>query len=396
MPGPVAAIAGGSLVGGLAQAGAARSASRAQTRSADQQVQLGREQLATQRDIYNEQRGVQGDVLRANLGIADQLNTGTVQLDRDVRDAIQRQAGDVFNRNTGAARDAFGREMGILTAERDASLGRLREGFDFERGVLTGERDASLDYFNPFIQGGQNALAASQYEMGLGDRPDGFSGLSMSPAARFALEQGRDTIEAGAAARGGLNSGATLQALERERMGMAAMDRETQLDRLLGMSNQGLQAGGMAAGVRDNFAGRMQGASQFATGGEIGVRDQFAGRAQASSQALRDGLTAASTGLGMAQMGTTQNYGASRTNAINNALAGQMAANTNFGAGMGNAAGLFSQGSMNATQMQANALANRGDAQAAGAIGMGNAISSGFNNAIGGWQMNQLMNRMGS
>lgn len=114
-------------------------------------------------------------------------------------------------------------------------------------------RDTS-DKFQPFLESGQNALAAYQSELGLGARPAGYSGIDISPAAMFALEQGRDTIEAGAAGRGGLYSGATLQALERQRFGLAAQDRDTQLNRLASLANSGQSAAGNQAAAGQAFA----------------------------------------------------------------------------------------------------------------------------------------------
>ena len=109
--------------------------------------------------------------------------------------------------------------------------------------------------FKPFLEGGNNALAAYMSEMGLGERPEGFAGLSMSPGARFAMEQGRDTMEAGAAAGGGLRSGATMGGLERMRFGMAAQDRDNQMNRLGGLVDMGQGSAGMQAQAGNAFAG---------------------------------------------------------------------------------------------------------------------------------------------
>lgn len=163
--------------------------------------------------------------------------------------------------------------------------------------------DTQVQRFNPYYQAGTNALAAYQSELGLGSRPEGYTGISMSPGAQFALEQGRDTMEAGAAMRGGLNSGAALAGLERLRMGMAAQDRDSQLNRLAGMTDMGMGAAGMQA---------------------------QAGNALSANNA-------------------------------------------------------------NSTQFMGNALANRGNAAASGAVGMANALQGGLNNAIGIYGYQQQM-----
>ena len=78
--------------------------------------------------------------------------------------------------------------------------------------------------------------------------------LSMTPASQFLMQQGRDTMEAGAASRGGLYSGATLQGLEGYRQNIALSDRENQLNRLMGMANSGQNAAAGLAAANQNYA----------------------------------------------------------------------------------------------------------------------------------------------
>lgn len=96
-----------------------------------------------------------------------------------------------------------------------------------------------------------------------------------------------------------------------------------------------------------------------------------------STAAARGGLMSGST------MRAAQGYG-------------QGLANQEYGNYMNRLAGLSSQGQSSAAmqadnnnnyaQMGTNALAGIGNAQAAGAIGVGNAINGGLQNAIGAWQ----------
>lgn len=76
----------------------------------------------------------------------------------------------------------------------------------------------------------------------------------MTPSSNFLLEQGRDTIEAGAAAGGGLYSGAALQGLEDYRQNIALGDRENQLNRLMGMAGSGQNAAAGLAAANQNYA----------------------------------------------------------------------------------------------------------------------------------------------
>ena len=143
----------------------------------------------------------------------------------------------------------MGGALGLVGASKQASAAKkassAQERAAAQQVALQREiYEDQKERFQPFYEAGINALNPYLYEIGLADRPDDWAGLSMSPGARFALEQGRDTIEAGAAGRSGLRSGATLAGLERLRMGMAAQDRDAQLNRLAGVvdSGQGFEA----------------------------------------------------------------------------------------------------------------------------------------------------------
>ena len=113
-------------------------------------------------------------------------------------------------------------------------------------------RDIIRGDLEPYREGGSRAYNALQYEMGLGDQPESWQGISMTPASKFALEQGRDTIEAGASYGGGLNSGRAMQALEQYRMGLAQSDRDSQLDRLGGLASSGQNAAAQTAAAETN------------------------------------------------------------------------------------------------------------------------------------------------
>lgn len=139
--------------------------------------------------------------------------------------------------------------------------------------------DTTTQNFAPFVGGGTDAFNALLSTQGLGPRPEGFDGLSFSPGAQFALEQGRDTIEAGAAGRGNLFSGASLKALETLRGGIATQDRENQLNRLAQLSGFGQASAGQQAIAGQNLA--VSGSNALAnignaqSAGAIGVGNQF-------------------------------------------------------------------------------------------------------------------------
>ena len=114
--------------------------------------------------------------------------------------------------------------------------------------------DETVQRFQPYAQSGQTALNAYNYEMGLGEQPEGYGGMQASPAYQFMLNQGVEDIQSSAAARGGLYSGATGTALERFRVGLASQESNNWLNRLASMGNAGQSAAGMQAAAGQNFA----------------------------------------------------------------------------------------------------------------------------------------------
>lgn len=141
--------------------------------------------------------------------------------------------------------------------------------------------ESSTERFAPFLGGGTNAMNALMFEQGIGERPEGYEGITTSPAAQFAMEQGRDTIEAGAAGRGNLFSGASLQSLESMRQGVAAQDRDNQLNRLSFLANMGQSSAGMQAQAGQNFgvssSNALAGIGNAQAAGAIGVGNAVQG-----------------------------------------------------------------------------------------------------------------------
>lgn len=181
--------------------------------------------------------------------------------------------------------------------------------------------------FRPFLRAGRNALAGYQYELGLGPRPSGYQGIEASPAATFALEQGRDVIEGGAAGGGGLYSGATMKALEDHRLGTLLGDRDNQLNRLAGLLDVGMGAASGRAGASANFA-------TGAGTAMANMGDAAASGAIGKANALTGGLN---TGVQLWQLGqwapqnTSTDYRSSMPNGGN--VTGPMARPNGLGGG---------------------------------------------------------------
>jgi hypothetical protein len=106
-----------------------------------------------------------------------------------------------------------------------------------------------------------------------------YEGYSKSPMARYLLEKGVDSIDASAASRGGLFSGATLQALENNRRAIITADTDKYFARLAGLTDMGLGAAGNQASAGANFANNagstMMQAGQARAQGTLGAADAW-------------------------------------------------------------------------------------------------------------------------
>lgn len=170
----------------------------------------------------------------------------------------------------------------VMQAGAASSAARAQEEaanrqLDLQRDIYEEQEER----FTPYEETGRRGLAAYEYELGLGDRPEGYEGIPESAAFQTQLGMGRDAIEAGAAGRGGVFSGSTATALERYRTGLASQEVGTYLNRLAALGGQGQAAAGMQGQAGQNYA---TGAStalanigDARASGAIGVGNAFAG-----------------------------------------------------------------------------------------------------------------------
>jgi len=139
----------------------------------------------------------------------------------------------------------------------------------------------------PYRQAGQNALSAYNFELGLGDQPEGYGGFDGLPSTQFEMDQARRAAEASAAARGGLGSGRTLMDVANRTQNIARTHYGTHLNRLAGMTDMGLGATGMSAG--NNAAYGAGGSNALANYGNAGAA-QWAGVNNAIQGGLQTGI----------------------------------------------------------------------------------------------------------
>lgn len=166
-------------------------------------------------------------------------------------------------------------------------------------GKSAGAINKGIGVYDPYAKAG--TAATSMYSNALGlNGADGNAAATgafqTGPGYDFALQQGEQSALRGASAAGMLNSGNTLTALAGYGQGLANQEYGGWLDRLQGVSAQGLQAaGGQAAGygglanLYQNTAGDRLGLESSVVQGRMGVNNQRAG-AQEAGKAAGAGL----------------------------------------------------------------------------------------------------------
>jgi hypothetical protein len=306
MPDPITAITGGSAVLGFM---GSRSASKSQERSAQQ-------------------------------GMDAQL-----QMAREAQD-FQRQG---TKRGVNALQYGRGRALNNINYGADRNFRLQSKGYDQALDSNRMAYEGQQNYLNPMVARGDRASGTYDYNLGIGDRPDDYTGYENTQYQNYIMDQSQNALEGSAAARGGLFSGATIKAAQQNAQGLAGQFYGDYMNRIGGVSDVGTAARNSLA----NYVG------QFGTN-------------QANLQAQR----------GQALGGIRSNQSTSRAN-VYQQTAGGIA---NARLGLGNSLSNTSLGMGDAMQ---SGYAGIGNAQSAGTMGMTNALTGGLNNALGAYQYQQ-------
>ena len=133
--------------------------------------------------------------------------------------------------------------------------------------------DTTSQYFQPYRQAGENALGTYGDQVG--------TEFTKTPGYEFGLQQGIDAVDASAASRGNLNSGATLKAVNQFGQDYATRNYDNWLNRVGGIMSTGQASAGQQAALGQNFANNQtnlltQGANAQAAG-TIGAANAIQG-----------------------------------------------------------------------------------------------------------------------
>lgn len=328
----------------------------------------------------------------------------------DITEGRDASIDEITQAQTGAL-DAVG-------AGRDASVSALEQGRDQGVGAIdaaTGQvisgidegTERALGFFQPYAEAGDAAikeLADIQGLNGTDAQEAARARFRTDPGYAFRVSESAKAIENSAAARGGLQSGTTLKALQDRSQDLASQEFGNYFNRTAGLADVGFNAAGQRAGITErgtgqrtnvlSQAGRDRADIITGTAGRIsGVEDLASGRNAdiiGTSGARRaDIRTNAGANLG----NVASNFGARRGDTISST--GANVANVFTGAGenvLANAArganveldasGQRTGVRTNALQARTNALNNIGQAKAGGIVQASNARSQGLNNAL--------------
>lgn len=146
-----------------------------------------------------------------------------------------------------------GTAMQVGAANKAANV--QKRAADDAIGLQTRIYEEGKETIAPWVEGGKNALEAYMYNLGIGEKPEGYEGYSMSPAAKYAMETGVGDVNAAFSARGGYNSGAALEALEGKRSRIVSADMADYFNRLAGISGAGQAAAAAQTSAGTQYAG---------------------------------------------------------------------------------------------------------------------------------------------
>lgn len=167
---------------------------------------------------------------------------------------------------------ALNKNQGLLDGFRVQGNDIINTG----EGKSAGALDSAIAGYQPWVDAGTGALGTYQDALGLNGAEGSAratGSFQKAPGYDFALQQGEQAALRGANAAGMLNSGNTLTALTEYGQGLANQGWSSWLDRLNGLSSQGMQgASGQAAGY-----GGLSSLYQQGTGNRLGLESEILG-----------------------------------------------------------------------------------------------------------------------
>lgn len=237
----------GAAVGGIASGlMGARSASKA----ADAQTAAAQAQIDLQREIYQKtSRKFQPYYQAGNNALAAymyEMGLGPAPTVGGTPLTITRVTQGGYR-----APSSSQNRSGVQLSDRQKSMIQgywAQNGFDLNAGPNGGDTfRVGGKTFSTMAEAqkyaNQNARGASEYQ-----------GFTATPGYQFRVDEGNNAINAMAGARGGLVSGATMQALQERGQNLATEEYGNYMNRLSGLTGMGMSAAGNQASAGANYA----------------------------------------------------------------------------------------------------------------------------------------------
>ena len=331
------AIAGASLAGSFMS-------SRASSSAAKTQADASEAAIAQQFAMAQESIKAQQETLNAQLRNADATKAEQIRAQQEVLANQLRVATETRDAQLGVAREVLGKQEKVYTPYQEAGLAgqnRLREYL----GIGGDPRSQ-----------GYGQYANAQFT------PEAFA-AGQDPGYAFRMKEGLKAVDAQAAARGGLISGAALKASQRFGQDMASQEYQNAYNRFQTTRQNTLAPYQSLQGVGLNAAGGLSNAAGAYGTNSMGALGGYGGAAGGAYGALGTGLYNAIGTAGNQINSAYGNYGNQLTGAL-----------TGFGSN------------------QANLTTGAANATASGQVGSANALNQGISGVSNAYYQNQMLN----
>lgn len=266
---PITAGIGSSVIGGIFQGSSAKKAAKAQTQAAQQDLAFQKETRDLTRADLAPFKNAGSNALAAYnylLGLGSAPTIGGTAASIETINGVQPgvQPGPSVGRVNALGRNMNGRDS-ANPYQPAAAPQTVPTQYRVNGQMFSTLADAQA-YANAHKTGGTT-----------------YAGLETTPGYQFQFDQGMAGVNALAGARGGLDSGATRQALMETGQGMAQQYRDSYLNRLAGLSDMGVSAASMQGNANSNAAAgvsnALSGIGNAKAAGAIGQGNAFSGMA---------------------------------------------------------------------------------------------------------------------
>lgn len=173
------------------------------------------------------------------------VGLGTAFLQSSAANKAAKQQASALSQATEATQTSNAEALAAQERMFQQALGAQQSANTASQNYLTNAFNTTQQNFQPYLQTGQNALATYMGQLG--------TSFQASPGYDFQVSEGLRAVQNGAAARGQLNSGATLKALQRYGQGVANQDYGNWLNRWNGLATMGQNSAAGSGAAAQNY-----------------------------------------------------------------------------------------------------------------------------------------------